>query len=60
MTGDLGMQPGTAAVRIVVVDRSSGATGSVTVAVGPEDKSDSNVISPDQNNGVRVKEQLFH
>jgi len=41
LTEDLGIQPDTVAVRIIVVDHSSGATGSVTMAVGPEDKSGS-------------------
>jgi len=46
LTQDLGMQPDTVAVRIIVVDHSSGATGSVAMAVRPEDKSGSNVTPP--------------
>ena len=44
LTEDLIVQPDTVVIRIIVVDHSSGATGSVTMAVGPEDKSGSNVI----------------
>lgn len=46
LSADLRIHPDTVAVRIIVVDRSSEATGSVTVAVGAEDKSGANVIPP--------------
>ena len=42
LTEDLRIHPDTVAVRIIVVDRSSGSTGSVTVVVGAEDKSGAN------------------
>ena len=46
LTEDVTVQPDTVAVRIIVVDHSSGATGSVTMAIGLEDKSGNNVIPP--------------
>jgi hypothetical protein len=36
---DLTMRPDTVAVRIIVLDRASGATGSLTMKIDPEDKS---------------------
>jgi hypothetical protein len=39
LTEDLRIHPDTVAVRIIVVDHSSRAAGSVTVVVGAEDKS---------------------
>lgn len=45
-TEDLGMQPNTIAIRIIVIDKYSGAKGSVTLAVRPEDKSDRNINNP--------------
>jgi hypothetical protein len=44
LTEDLGVHPDTVAVRIIVVDHSSGGTGSVTVVVRTEDKSGANGI----------------
>ena len=44
LTEDLAIHPDTAAVRIIVLDRASGATGSVTMAINPEDKSGSTAI----------------
>ena len=41
---DLRILPDTVAVRVIVVDRSSGATGSITVRVRPEDKSGATVV----------------
>ena len=46
LTEDLTIHADTFAVRIIVLDRSSGATGSVTITIDPEDKSGTNVIPP--------------
>jgi hypothetical protein len=44
LTEDLTIHVDTVAVRIIVLDRTSGATGSVTMAINPEDKSGTMVI----------------
>jgi hypothetical protein len=44
LTEDLTIHADTVAVRIIVLDRTSGATGSVTMAINPEDKSGTMVI----------------
>ncbi len=46
LTEDLTIHADTIAVRIIVLDRSSGAIGSVTMRIDPEDKSSTNVIPP--------------
>jgi VWFA-related protein len=46
LTKDLTMHADTVAVRIIVLDRASGATGSVTMTIDPEDKSGTNEIAP--------------
>jgi VWFA-related protein len=46
LTEDLTIQPDTVAVRIIVLDRASGATGSVSMAIHPEDKSGTKVVPP--------------
>lgn len=44
LTEDLTIHTDTVAVRIIVLDRASGALGSVTMVIHPEDKSGTNVI----------------
>lgn len=46
LTEDVAIHPDTVAVRIIVLERASGATGSVTMAINPEDKSGSTAIPP--------------
>ncbi len=52
---DLKINPDTEAVRIVIMDRGTGSTGSVTVPVSAQDKSGSTVAAPATGNQNQPK-----
>ena len=52
---DLTMRPDTVAVRIIVLDRTSGASGSLTMTIDPEDKSGPKLALPIEQTTPKMK-----